>query len=484
MRPWRFLSLIVLVVGAGVLVFPQAGGAAGCRFSERDCAHLDATSGATNLVLDAVDDADAEAKVVERRATRLTQEGSLIAARAAWRDAARARIAARNTLNALFVWMADLLKREETIARGADPDGLQPYGPEASALVIKQARALVEYLGRVRALWDREIVQALQRVRTPKPPAASTAQVKAAARAGAAAAASAAAAGAALGPGPHPWPPVTDDAGLRNLWSQYAQQLLAVDAGFTRLLKGVTGNLTAAERKARARAMEVMLREYRADWKAMLSRLTGAKGLTAYAGCRSKMIAHANGVRARDRLVVRLISAVRRGNAAGIRRAHATQAAQGAKNRRLAANVRACLKAAGTPGSGATDPTTIPIRLDLSSLCPDKVVRQGVRLVLVDGPQADYRFNCHYAVPTNKALVPVTVSILWWTPSSGHVAAVGNCAQGTDRLSGNQIREWNSGTFFLDVQAAGGFDDRDGVLVKAGKDAVARKFALPCNYKG
>ncbi len=484
MRPWSFLSLIVLVAGAGVLVFPQAGDAAGCRFSARDCAHLDAVSQTTNMLLDGIDDADADAKVAERRAARLTQEGSSVAARAAWRDAARARIAARNTLNALLVWVAEVLKREERIARGADPYGMQPYGPEASALAIEQIRALAEYLGRERTLWDREIVQALQRVRAPKPPAANAAQVNAAARAGSAASASGAAVAAALGPASHPWPPVTDDAGLRNLWSQYAQQLLAVDAGFTRLLQGVTGNLTPADRKARARAMEVMLREYRADWKAMLSRLTGAKGLTAYAGCRSKMIAHATGVRARDRLVVRLISAVRRGNAAQIRRAHTTQAAQGAKNRRLAANVRACLKAAGTPGSGATDPTTIPIRLDLSSLCPDKVVRQGVRLVLVDGPQADYRFNCHYAVPTNKALVPVTVSIIWWTPSSGHVAAVGNCAQGTDRLSGSQLREWSSGTFFLDVQAAGGFDERDAVLEKVGGDAVARKFALPCNYKG
>ena len=329
-----------------------------------------------------------------------------------------------------------------------------------------------------------KIAQALARVKTPRPPAANSAAVKAAAGAGAAARTSVAAAGAALGPGSHPWPPVTDDASLRDLWSRYNAELVSLGAGFDRLLEGVTGTLNTDERKARSQALGTLLDEYRKAWKVMLSRLTGAKGMTAYAGCRGKMIAHANGVRARDRLVVRLVSAVRRGQAVGIKRADAAQRAQGAKNRRLAAAVRTCLKSAGEPAPGGRRPEEIPVRLDLSSICPKKVVRTGVPLVLVDGPQADYTFACHYALPTNRASVPVTVKIIWWTPTSGAGSAVGNCAQGTDRLSGTLIREWASGTYYLDVQGAGGFDDRDAILKRTLDDAVARMFALPCDYNG
>ncbi len=471
------MSALLAACAVGLVIAPS-GDAGNCRFSERDCALLAHAHELANSVLDSLDDEDEEASAAERRADRLTKEGSTIAARAAWRDAARARIAGRLSLEGYRIAAERYLRLFE--------DGTFFGDREAQALANKQFRALASYLGQQVELWDRRIAQALARVRTPQPAAASGAKEQAVARAGEAAQASAAAVGAAVGPGRHPWPQVTDDAGLRDLWAQLGAENAAVVAGFDRLVKGLTGPLSVAERNTRADAMALLLGGYRDTWKVMLTRLKGAKGLTVYAGCRSRMIDHANGLRVRDGLIVRLIRAVRKGDAAGVQRALAAQRAQGAKDRQLAAKVRACLKAAGPPSAAppGSGPGDIPVRLDLSSLCPGSVERLGVRLVKVDGPQADYRFNCHYALPTNKAVVPVTVSIIWWTPTSGRTAAVGNCAQGVDRISGSQIREWASGTFYLDVQGAGGFDDRDEILKKILEDAEKRNFALRCSYKG
>ena len=255
-------------------------------------------------------------------------------------------------------------------------------------------------------------------------------------------------------------------------------------AGFDRISKGLTGTLSAAERRARADAMAALLGEYRAAWRQMLSRLKTAKGSSAYASCRDEMIDHASGLRARDRLIANLVAAVRKGDAAAVKRAFAAQRARGAANRRLAAAVRACLKAAGPPAAAPStrSPEQIPARLDLSSLCPKSVVRQGVTLVLVSGAQVDYAYRCSYALPTNHAVVPVEVSIDWWTPTSGRTALRGNCAEGVDRYSPGGV--WFSGSQFLNVGSLAGFDDRKAILEKVLAAAEAKDFALPCDYAG
>jgi hypothetical protein len=146
----------------------------------------------------------------------------------------------------------------------------------------------------------------------------------------------------ALGTGRNPWPAVTNDVGLANLWAQLATADSAVIAGFERISKGLTGKLSPTERRARADAMAVLLGEYRATWRQMLSSLGAAKGLGAYASCRDEMIDHANGLRTRDGLIANLIGAVRRGDPGAVKRAFAAQRTRGAANRRLAApSVRA-----------------------------------------------------------------------------------------------------------------------------------------------
>ena len=404
-RPSRLLVLAVLVVGAGLLALPQPAHSAGCRYSKSDCASLNDLRIAAEEVLDTVAEEEDEASAAERYAERLSKENK-IAAKPAWRDAVRARVAGREVLyGLLWAWRGALA---HTPTMGLDP--------AARALYREQAGAVGRYLGQQIQLWDWKIAQALQRVKSPYLPAVvNEAREQAVARADKAARASAAAVAAAIGPGRHPWPPVTDDAGLRDLWTRLGAENAAVVAGFDRLVRGLTGGMSAAERKMRAEGMAVLLDQYRATWKVMLSRLNGAKGLTSYAGCRSGMIDHAKGLRARDRLIVRLIGAVRNGDAAAIRRALAAQRAQGAKNRQLAAKVRACLKAAGPPtkAPGTTPPPTFGAVSE--KLCPARVTVAGRTLPLLPagdktappptGPiqkqeNSDGRYQCRYLEKT------------------------------------------------------------------------------------